>query len=568
MPAEEAEHTIRKYALQNAVLYDGKANPKAVVGKVLADRPDLKPRAKELVPLVHQVVEEVNRMGREEQRLLLEQMDPSLLTREKAERGSSLPDLPNVREGEVVMRFAPGPSGPLHIGHSRVAILNDEYVKRYGGTFITRMEDTNPEKIDPEAYRAIPEDLDWLGVDVHQTVLQSDRFETYYEVARQLVEIGKAYVCFCDVEEWRSLKGECRPCPHREVEAGTQLDELENMLNGHYSEGEAVLVVKTDLEHPNPAIRDFIGLRIVDHPHPRTGDRYSAYPMMNLSVAVDDYHLGLTHVLRGKDHLNNTLRQEYIFEYMGWERPWYHHYGFVSVPDAVLKTSKVREGIERGEYTGWDDPRLGTFRAMERRGLRPEAIRAYWVDCGMKDVDIQFSWQTLHAYNKEIVDPQADRFFMVWDPHLPLHIEGTDRLESKAPLHPDHPDRGMRRHIMHDPITLHITEKDASLLQEEGKVRLKDLCNVEFLSRDDSIRARYIGNDLSLLKEGARIIHWVPEDVRPCEVISEDHPVHPLRGLCEPLPPGEKGKVIQFERFGFVKVEEIEPVVRAVFSHR
>jgi glutamyl-tRNA synthetase len=560
--AEDAEQIIRKYALQNAVLYKGKANPKAVVGKVLADTPELRSRARELIPLIQDIVDEINSMLPEGQIKALEEIDASLLVKERGERVSGLPDLPGAEKGKVVMRFAPGPSGPLHIGHSRVAILNDEYVKRYDGKFINRMEDTNPDKIDPEAYQMIPEDLDWLGVDVHETIIQSERFDLYYQVAKELLELGKAYVCFCEADDWRSLKEKSNACPHRGLSVEDQLESYERILAGEYSEGEAAVVIKTDLRHPNPAIRDFIALRIVDKPHPRTGDRYHAYPMMNLSVAVDDHTLGLTHVLRGKDHLNNTLRQEFIFNYLGWKMPWYHHYGFVSIPEAVLKTSVVREGIDKGEFTGWDDVRLGTFRSLRRRGIQPEAIRAYWVDVGMKDVDIQFSWENLYAFNKEIVDPKANRYFFVWDP-VSIKIEGVKDLMAKVPLHPDHPERGARITELHgDPIEVLITPEDHSLLLENGKVRLKDLCNLEYADG----QTRYIGNDVSIIKEGARIVHWATLDGPKCEVVEPDGTIK--KGVSESIPDCEVGTVVQFERFGFCMIERTAPVVKAVYSHR
>ncbi|HUV25623.1 MAG TPA: glutamate--tRNA ligase [Methanomassiliicoccales archaeon] len=560
--AEDAEQIIRKYALQNAVLYKGKANPKAVVGKVLAETPELRSRAKELMSLIQDIVGEINSMPHEDQIKALEKIDASLLVKQKGERASRLPDLPGAEKGKVVMRFAPGPSGPLHIGHSRVAILNDEYVKRYNGKFINRMEDTNPDKIDPEAYHMIPEDLEWLGVDVNETVIQSDRFDLYYQVMKELLELGNAYVCFCQADDWRSLKEKSRACPHRDLPIQDQLESYDRILAGDYSEGEAVVVIKTDLFHPNPAIRDFIALRIVDTPHPRTGDRYHAYPMMNLSVAVDDHTLGLTHVLRGKDHLNNTLRQEYIFNYLGWKMPWYHHYGFVSIPEAILKTSVVREGIKSGEFTGWDDVRLGTFRSLRRRGIQPDAIRAYWVDVGMKDVDIQFSWENLYAFNKEIVDPEANRYFFVWDP-VRIEIEGVSALLSKAPLHPDYPERGARiTELCGDPIEVLLTPEDHALLVKNGKVRLKDLCNLEYVNG----KARYIGNDLSIIKEGARIVHWNMVDGPIGEVLMPDGTIK--NGVSESIPDREIGKVVQFERFGFCMIEQTSPIVKAVYSHR
>jgi len=559
--SEDLEATIRKYALQNAVLYSGKANPKAVQGKVLAESPELRSRVKEVLPLIASIVEEINALAPEVQHKQLEEIDSSMLKREKAERRVGLPELPNMERGKVVMRFAPGPSGPLHLGHTRVAILNDDYCRNYDGKFINRMEDTNPEKIDPNAYDMIPEDLEWLGVKVHQTVIQSDRFELYYDVARQLINMGKAYVCTCPAEDWRALKEQGRPCPHHDEDVATTMDKFEKMLAGDYEEEKAIFVVKTDLQHPNPAIRDFVGLRIVKStPHPLKGDKYCLYPMMNFSVAIDDHFLGLTHVLRGKDHLNNTQRQAYLFKYFGWKVPHYTHYGLVSVPDAILKTSTVGKGIKSGEYSGWDDVRLGTVRALAKRGFRPEAIRNYWVDCGIKETDVEFSWDNIYAYNKAIVDKTANRYFFVWDPG-PLQVCGVNELHASAPRHPDHPELGNREFNLTSPIIIHVVEKDLNNAMEAGKVRLKDLGNVEFRSG----KALYQGNDLSVLKEGYRIIHWVPDNCTPAAVIM---PTGERKdGFVENIPKEEEGKVVQFERFGFVKVEKVSPKLVAYFTH-
>ena len=396
----------------------------------------------------------------EDQRKELETIDSSMLNKkEKVERIHVLPDLPGATDGNVVMRFAPGPSGPLHLGHTRVAILNDEYCKRYNGVFVNRIEDTNPEKIDPDAYKMIPEDLEWMGSRSARPSSSPTGSTSTTISPRQLIEKDAAYVCTCPADDWRKMKEEGRSCPHRDLPKETQLEMFEKMLAGHFEEEKAILVVKTDLKHPNPAVRDFVGLRIVKQAHPRVGTRYCVYPAMNFSVAVDDHFLGMTHVIRGIDHLNNTLRQEYIFNYFGWKMPWYHHYGLVSIPEAILKTSTVGKGIKTGEYSGWDDVRLGTVRAMEKRGISPDAIRQFWVDCGIKDANIEFSWENLYAYNRDIVQNEADRYFFVWNP-TSLKITGMDKLESHAPLHPDHPEKGVRKYIMAgDPIEVRVVSR-------------------------------------------------------------------------------------------------------------
>ena len=558
---DQISETIRKYALQNAVFFKGKANPKAVVGKVLGGCPELRAKSAELTPLINSIVEEVNGMTLEAQTKALSELDSSLLVKEKKERKYELPELKNVN-GPVVMRMAPGPSGPLHIGHTRASVLNDEYVKRYGGKLVLRFEDTNPEKLDPNAYDTIPEDLDWLGVKIDETYIQSDRFPIYYDYTKKLLEMGHAYVCTCNGDHWRELKEKSQACPCRDLPVNIQMERYEKFMNGEYKDGEAVVVVKTDLNHPNPAVRDFVALRLVSRAsHPRTGNKYIAYPMMNLSVAVDDHLMGMTHVIRGKDHLNNTDRQAYVFDYFGWKKPEYYHYGLVHIPDTVLKTSLIKKEIQEGNYTGWDDVRTGTVRALARRGFKAEAVRRYWVEAGMKSVDIEFSWDGLYAKNREIIDPVSNRYFFVDNP-VKYEISGTDEIKGAAPLHPDHPERGNREYDFKAPLSVCISREDSAMFQEAGKVRLKDFCNLEY-----GTPAVYAGNDVSILKKGAKAVQWVGPDAMKADLLMPDGTVR--EGFIEKAFAKEKGDSVQLERVGFVKVDKRDAdKVTFVFTHR
>ncbi len=559
--SEPIEDTIRKLALQNAVNFKGKANPKAIAGKILGSHPELRGDVAGLNEIIGGIVADVNAMAPEAQRKELEESAPELLVKEKKVRTYELPDLENAEKGKTVMRIAPGPSGPLHIGHTRVSVLNDEYTKRYGGKLILRFEDTNPEKIDPDAYDTIPEDLDWLGVKIDRSYIQSDRFELYYKVTKQLIEQGHAYVCTCDAEKWRSLKEQKTACPCRDLPVNEQLERYDKLMEGAPGFEDAIAVVKTDIAHPNPAIRDFVALRAVDTPHPRTGDKYRLYPMMNLSVAVDDHEMGMTHVIRGKDHLNNTLRQKYIFDYFGWKQPEYIHYGLVHIPDTVLKTSLIKESIRKGEYTGWDDVRTGTVRALARRGIRPEAIRRYWVESGIKSVDINFSWDGLYSMNRDIIDPISSRYFFVRDP-VRYDIEGAQEIKGKAPLLPDDPSKGFREYDLQPPFTVFITEKDSAEFAKDKKIRLKDLCNLDY-----STPAKFAGNDVSGVRGGKmKAVQWVSRSSVPCEVLMTDGSV--AKGLVENALLSEKSDTVQFERFGFVKVEEKSPEkIVCVYTH-
>jgi len=581
---QDLEKLIRRFALQNAVEFNGRASPGAVMGKVLSARKELRSRAKELGPLVARVVGEVNALSPEEQEAAFDEFreearkEKERKAEARKEEKKHLPPLAKAESG-VVMRFAPSPSGPLHIGHTRACILNDEYVKRYGGKFVLRLEDTNPKNIEFSAYEMIPGDLDWLGVSYHELVIQSDRMDIYYEHARRLLEMGHAYVCDCDVESWRTRKLEKKACPHRDTPPGENLERWERMLDGGYDEGEASFVVKTDLQDPNPALRDFVGARIVEGSHPRTGDDHRVYPLYNFSVAIDDHLMGISHVLRGKDHLNNTYRQKYIYDYFGWGQPEFYHYGWVSIPDVELKTSNIKKKILEREFSGWGDVRLGTLRALKQRGIMPEALRSYWKEVGMNPIDITFSWETLFAYNKHLVDPVTNRYFFTADPK-PLAIRVDHELEAEAPLHPSHPERGMRHMILKREevaggscVVVHIDGEDFQGIRErftkdgDVKLRLKDLCNITLDDAGkDGMKATFIGNELSIIRTGVQIIHWTPPASLDCTVYKPDGEVS--RGLVEPSILKEKKDMVQFERFGFVRIEKEGESIRAFFTHR
>ncbi|MCK5560483.1 MAG: glutamate--tRNA ligase [Thermoplasmata archaeon] len=570
----DVELQLRKLAIQNAIHYNGTADKKSILSKFLGSNPEWRTQVKKLMPKLDKIVAETNKLSLAQQQSELETLAPELLTLPKkgTERAAaSLPELTNVpAEGGVVMRFAPGPSGPLHIGHSRAIVLNDEYVKRYGGKLIIRIEDTNPVKIDSDAYEMIIDDLDWFGVEYHEVVTQSDRFEIYYEHAEKLLELGQAYICECEPEAWRELKRHQKPCPDRALSQEEHLSRWQKMMEHGYKQGEASFVVKTDLNHPNPAVRDFVGLRIIDSPHPKTGDKYWLFPVYNYSCAIDDYLLNMTHILRGKDHLNNTHRQKYVYQHLGWPTPEFIHYGWVSIEDTILKTSLIREGIDQGQYSSWDDIRLGTLRALRKRGFQPGAFRKYWLDTGTKEVDIKFSWKTLYALNKDIVDKRANRYFFVWEP-TKLIITDINELEGHAPLHPDEPERGMREVKLTkkeggEGLEVMVVKDDLELLKLNDKFRLKDLANVQLTSENT---VKYIGNDLALLKEGIKIIHWVsgdPSHTIPTRAYMPDNTLK--SGLSESAIKNDVGNVVQFERLGFVKVELDATEILAWFAHR
>ncbi len=410
----------------------GEAKAKSVIGKAMGKYPEFRTQAKELMSIIVDVIDEANSIDAKD----LKSYIPKKKKQEKVETRELSP----LNKSEnVVLRFAPGPSGPLHLGHTRALALNNYYKKRYNGKLILRLEDTNPNAIDSEAYELIPEDLEWLGIEADEVITQSDRIDIYYEDIRKIILKGGAYVTKSDAEEWRELKRQKQAHPDRDRSPEVQITEFESLLSGD----NGIVVIKTNLEDPNPALRDFVAFRVVEDPHPLQKSKYRLWPLYNFAVAIDDYRLGITHVLRGKDHLNNTEKQKWIYKYMDWKEPEFIHYGLVSIPKTNLKTSKIRQSIKDGDYSGWSDCRLATIQALARRGYSAETFLKYWEVSGIKEVDIKFSWQNFDAMNKDLIDAKSKRLFFVSEPKEFI-FKSEKAIMKEAPWHPDNKELGNR----------------------------------------------------------------------------------------------------------------------------
>lgn len=548
--SQELRELILRLALSNAIAHSGKALPKPVLASLLALRPELRESARSIAGLVDSVVEEVNRMSLEEQRSLLARLGGEVKLEKKEKRRE-------VKiEGNPVVRFAPNPDGALHLGSARPAILCDWLAKEYGGKFILRFDDTDPKVKVPEKvfYDWILEDLQWLGVRVDQVVYASKRLEIYYTHAERLVGLGYAYVCTCDAEEWRRLRNSGTPCPCRELSSEEQLRRWKRMLNHKYREGEAVLRIKTDLAYPNVSVRDWPAMRIVEDAtrHP-INKRAHLWPLYNFASAIDDHELGITHILRGQEHALNTVKQKYIYDYLGWNYPKVFNLGRLSLRGVVLSKSKTRKGISEGIYSGWDDPRLGTLRALRRRGFSPEAIRRLLLDIGITSRDSVVAFENLAAYNRKVIDPIANRYFFVEEP-IEIRLD-LDEIWVEAPLHPTL-ERGKRKLKVRGKV--YVERRDFE--QFAGReVRLKHFCNVILKERAEILSYEP--------KRGLPIIHWVPAD--DFVVVELVRPEGTRRGVGEiNLVNEREDSVVQFERVGFARIEKKERgKIVAIFAH-
>jgi len=583
MGSVDVRELALKHALINAVKFNGKADVKAVVSKVFADRPELRASARQVVEVVREVVDYVNSLTLEEQRRILEERWPEALEAKRpteARRGDveSLPELPDAdRLGKLAFRFAPNPDFYLHLGSARPAIVNYAYKLKYAARgkeakFILRFEDTDPRTKRPmlEAYDAIREDLRWLGIKWDEEYIQSDRMNVYYDHARRIIELGGAYVVAkgsgCEPEDWKRLKLEGKPCRTRLAEASINLELFDRMLEGRFNEGEAVVAIKTDLSSPDPSIRDWVAFRVIDthrYPHPRVGDKYIVWPTYNFAVAVDDHLMGITHVLRAQEHRVNTVKQYYVFKAFGWEQPYTIHFGRLRVEGLKLSKSILKKlNLAR------DDVTLPTLAGLRSRGITPEAIWRLILFVGVKETDATITLSNLYAYNRQVIEPIANRYMFVRDP-VRLRLIGVNGpIKARLPMHPSYPERGFRFIEVKDMVYIQRSDVKVGVL-----IRLMGLGNIKITKvNGESAEAEFLGQDIEEARRAeAPIIQWAPPDAVEAEVTVpvDVGKVNRDRGLAEPAVAGlEVGTVMQFIRYGFVKLTGVERgMVKLVYIH-
>jgi len=401
MNEKELEKKAVAYSIKNALSHGGKAQIGSVISGLFNEglkKEELKKFGKK----ISEIVEKINLMRLEKQEEEFKKLEKEVGKRKVRE---GLPELPNSKKG-VIMRIAPSPSGPFHIGHALIAGLNILYVKKYGGKFYIRIEDTNPEKIYTPAYKMLEQEGKWLSENLAEIIIQSERMPLYYKYAEKLIKKSAAYVCTCSQEEFKKFADSKKECPCRNSNAKINLERWKKMLDRKgFKEGEAVLRFKSDMTHKNPAMRDFPLARINETTHPLQKNKYRVWPLMNLSVIVDDIELKMTHLIRGKDHRDNAERQKMVFKVLGKKYPWAFFMGRIHFKGLELSTTEFRKNIEEKKYSGWDDPKLPTLASLKKQGYKPRAFLKFAEQVGLSEVDKIIDkeeyFKFLDAFNRE-----------------------------------------------------------------------------------------------------------------------------------------------------------------------
>ncbi|MEQ9402049.1 MAG: glutamine--tRNA ligase/YqeY domain fusion protein [Cyclobacteriaceae bacterium] len=347
-------------------------------------------------------------------------------------------DLKSGKHTSVHTRFPPEPNGYLHIGHAKSICLNFGLAQQYGGLCNLRFDDTNPEKEDTEYVDSIKNDIKWLGFDWEdREYYASDYFDQLYEMAVKLIEKGSAYVDDLPADEFNKLKGTPTvpgtPSPFRDRPVDESLNLFERMKAGEFKEGERVLRAKIDLTSPNMHMRDPILYRIKHMAHHRTGTDWCIYPTYDFAHGQSDSIESITHSLCTLEFEVHRPLYNWLIKELDIYPSEQTEFARLNPSYTVVSKRKLRELVEEGYVTGWDDPRMPTISGIRRRGFTPESIKTFVEKAGVAKRDGMNDVAVLEHAVREDLNAKTNRVFGIMDP---LKLIITNWPEGKTEMLP------------------------------------------------------------------------------------------------------------------------------------
>ena len=511
-------------------------------------------------------------------------------------------DLASGRIRKVHTRFPPEPNGYLHIGHTKALVIDFGTAEKYGGQCNLRFDDTNPAKEDVEFVDAIMEDIRWLGFDWEDRLYYgSDYSEAIYDYAVMLIKKGVAYVddlSADDIREYRGTltqPGKESPCRTRSVEEN--LDLFARMRAGEFEQGQKVLRAKIDMASPNMNLRDPAMYRIKKEHHHRLGDSWCIYPMYDFAHPLQDAIEGITHSLCSLEYEDHRPLYNWVLEQCEVENPpRQYEFARLNINHTVMSKRKLRELVEKGYVSGWDDPRMPTLCGLRRRGFPPEAIRDFIERIGVSKTNSVVDWGLLEHCVRENLNKTATRVMAVVDPvKLVIDNYPADQEESfTLDNNPERPEAGSRTVPFSRELWIEredfmpVPPPKYFRLKPDGEVRLKSAYFVKCTSYETDadgqvtvVHATYDpdsrGGESPDGRKVKGTIHWVsaahardaevrlydmlfsvesPEDGDYKENLNPDSLRRMTRAKCEPaLSSALAGDRFQFLRMGYFCVD-------------
>jgi len=359
----------------------------------------------------------------------------------------------NKNAGRVHTRFPPEPNGYLHIGHAKSICLNFGTAAKYAGLCNLRFDDTNPSKEDVEYVDSIQEDVKWLGFHWEdRKFYASDYFDKLYDYAVKLIKLGKAYVCDLNSQEMREFRGTLTepgkesPCRSRAVEENLTL--FAQMKAGEFPDGFRVLRAKIDMSSPNVNMRDPVLYRILRSTHHRTGDKWCIYPMYDYAHPLSDAIENITHSICTLEFEDHRPLYDWVLEAGDHPcRPQQIEFARLNITNTMMSKRKLRELVEHGYVSGWDDPRMPTISGLRRLGYTPEAIRDFCDRIGVAKSNSVVDYALLEHCIREDLNAKAPRVMAVLRP-LKVVIDNYPEgqvEELDAENNPENPSMGWHK---------------------------------------------------------------------------------------------------------------------------
>jgi glutaminyl-tRNA synthetase len=448
-------------------------------------------------------------------------------------RNIVIQDLESGKHDKIATRFPPEPNGHLHIGHAKSICLNFGLAAEFGGTTNLRFDDTNPLKESEDFAQAIMNDVRWLGFEWDELRHASDYFGQLYDYAVYLVKEGKAYVDSQDAGDMRSSRGsfnvEGTESPYRDRSVEENLDLFERMKNGEFADGEHVLRARIDMSSGNMHMRDPAIYRIRKVAHHRTGDKWNIYPMYDWAHGISDAIEGITHsicTLEFEEH--RPLYNWFLDNIPAPCHPRQIEFARGNLDFTVMSKRKLRQLVEEGHVSGWDDPRMPTIAGLRRRGYTAQSIRTFWKEAGVSKAESIIPMGVLENAVRNDMNENAPRVMAVLDP---VKVVLTNYPEGKsewieAPSHPQKPEMGSRSVPLGREIWIErgdfmeIPPRKFFRLRPDGEVRLRNAFIIKctgFIKDADGkvteIHCEYDPQSRSGLPGASRkvkgTIHWV-----------------------------------------------------------
>jgi len=566
---DKLREEIRKMALQNAFEHGGETKDKIILGKILGTKPEFRTKVKEIIGDISEIVVTVNQLSIEEQKKEIDAKFPEVLTpKEKIVERKGLPELKDAEQGKVITRFPPEPNGYPHIGHAKAAIINSEYAKMYGGKFILRMDDTNPEAERMEYHAAIKVGLEWLGIDFDIVKSTSDDMELFYEKGLELINSDKAYVCTCKRDDISKNRRERKACKCSKEDLDKNNKNWEKMQE-KFKPGEAIVRFRGDMKADNAVMRDPVLFRIIEGKHYTLGKKYRIWPSYDFAVAIEDSIDGITHAFRSKEF---ELREELIdaiLDALDMRKPFQGFFSRLEFKGMPISKRIIKPLIEEGKVSWYDDPRLPTLEALKRRGIKPESIRQFIMSLGLTKANTLAPFDALEAFNRKFVDPNSSRLFMVNNAKK-LSVKNLPKLSVEIPNHPIN-DMGKRKIEVDG--NFYISGEDAENIEEGKQIRLLGLGNISITKVGTKLEGEFVEGEPTDIpkiqwvsqKTAHQIKIIIPKVLFNGEEFNEDS-LEELEVYTEPhYLQLKEGDEIQFVRFGYCRKDSQN---QAIFTHK